>query len=78
MLNAAVGGGGYNAALEAYFLSPQYAKSKPKFLIWEFVTSMTPFDQTPLREIIPSIYGDCSAGNTLLSAKSTMQSPSSL
>jgi alginate biosynthesis protein AlgX len=74
VLNAAVGGGGYNAALEAYFLGPQYAKSKPKFIIWEFVTSMTPFDQTPLREIIPSVYGDCSAGNALLSAKSTMQS----
>ena len=73
VLNAAVGGGGYNAALEAYFLGSQYAKSKPKFIVWEFMTSMTPFDQTPLREIIPSIYGDCSS-NALLSAKSTMQS----
>jgi hypothetical protein len=72
VLNAAVSGGGYNASLEAYFQSPAYLKSKPKFLIWEFAASMTPFDQTPLREIIPSIYGDC-AGNALLSAKSTMQ-----
>jgi alginate biosynthesis protein AlgX len=71
VLNAAVSGGGYNASLEAYFQSPAYLKSKPKFLIWEFVASMTPYDQTPLREIIPSVYGDCS-GNALLSATSTM------
>jgi alginate biosynthesis protein AlgX len=73
LLNAAISGGGYNASLEAYFLSPAYAKSKPKFIIWEFSASTTPYDQTPLREIIPSVYGDCSAGNALLSAKSTMR-----
>jgi alginate biosynthesis protein AlgX len=74
VLNAAVSGGGYNASLEGYFLSESYHKEKPKFLIWEFAASMTPWDQTSLREIIPSIYGDCSAKRAALSVKSTMRS----
>jgi alginate biosynthesis protein AlgX len=72
VLNAAISGGGYNASLEAYFLSEAYNREKPKFLIWEFAASMTPWDQTPLREIVPSVYGDCNA-NAILEHKTNLQ-----
>jgi alginate biosynthesis protein AlgX len=73
VLNAAVGGGGYNASLEAYLLGEAYAKEKPKFLIWEFGAGMTPWDQTPLREIIPSVYGDCASSAAILENKTSLQ-----
>ena len=73
ILNVALSGGGYNASLEAYFLSEAYNKEKPKFLIWEFAASMTPWDQTPLREIIPSVYGDCTSSNAIMENKTTLQ-----
>ena len=73
VLNAAVSGGGYNASLEAYFLSEAYNKQKPKFLIWEFAASMTPWDQTALREIIPSVYGDCTTSEAIMENKTTLQ-----
>jgi alginate biosynthesis protein AlgX len=79
VLNAAVGGGGYNASLEAYFLSDAYAKEKPKFLIWEFGAGMTPWDQTPLREIVASVYGDCTSSNTIIENRTSLQDgPTSL
>jgi alginate biosynthesis protein AlgX len=73
VLNVAVSGGGYNASLEGYFLGKDFAHSKPKFLIWEFAASMTPWDQTPLREIIPSVYGDCASKAAILEHKTTVQ-----
>ena len=72
VLNLAISGGGYNASLEGYFLGKDYATSKPKFLIWEFAASMTPWDQTPLREIIPSVYGDCASEAAILEHKTTV------
>jgi alginate biosynthesis protein AlgX len=73
VLNAAVSGGGYNASLEAYLLSDAYNKEKPKFLIWEFSASMTPWDQTPLREIVPSVYGDCASSDAITENKTSLQ-----
>jgi alginate biosynthesis protein AlgX len=73
VLNAAVSGGGYNTSLEAYLLSKEYANEKPKFLIWEFAASMTPWDQTALREIIPSVYGDCASSTAILENKTSLQ-----
>jgi alginate biosynthesis protein AlgX len=72
VLNAAVSGGGYNAGLESYLLSAAYRKEKPKFLIWEFGANMTPWDQTPLREIVPSVYGDCDSKDAILERKGTL------
>jgi alginate biosynthesis protein AlgX len=73
VLNAAVGGGGYSASLEAYFLSDAYNREKPKFLVWEFGAGMTPWDQTPLREIIPSVYGDCTSSTAIIENKTSLQ-----
>jgi alginate biosynthesis protein AlgX len=78
VLNAAVSGGGYNASLEAYFLGKEYATQKPKFLIWEFAASMTPWDQTALREIIPSVYGDCTSSTAILEHKTSLQGPTTV
>jgi alginate biosynthesis protein AlgX len=78
VLNAAVSGGGYNASLEAYFLGKEYANEKPKFLIWEFAASMTPWDQTALREIIPSVYGDCTSSAAIIANKASLQGPTSV
>ena len=78
VLNAAVSGGGYSASLEGYFLSRDYATNKPKFLIWEFAASMAPWDQTALREIIPSVYGDCASSNAILEQKTSLQGPTSV
>jgi alginate biosynthesis protein AlgX len=78
VLNAAVSGGGYNASLEAYFLGKEYANEKPKFLIWEFAASMTPWDQTALREIIPSVYGDCASTAAIIENKTSLQGPTSV
>jgi alginate biosynthesis protein AlgX len=73
VMNVAVSGGGYNASLEAYLLSKEYANEKPKFLIWEFAASMTPWDQTALREIIPSVYGDCTSGDAIIENNTSLQ-----
>jgi alginate biosynthesis protein AlgX len=73
VLNVAVSGGGYNASLEAYLLSEAYSNEKPKFLIWEFAASMTPWEQTSLREIVPSVYGDCTSGTAILENKTSLQ-----
>jgi alginate biosynthesis protein AlgX len=78
VLNVAVSGGGYSASLEAYLLSKEYANEKPKFLIWEFAASMTPWDQTALREIIPSVYGDCNSGKAILEHKTNLQGQTSV
>jgi alginate biosynthesis protein AlgX len=60
VINAAIAGGNYDMSLESYFLSPEYAQQKPKFLLYEFWSF--PYAQTlhSFRRIIPSIYGACS------------------
>ena len=78
VLNAALSGGGYSASFEAYLLSKEYANQKPKFLIWEFAASMTPWDQTALREIIPSVYGDCASSDAILEHQTGLQGPTSV
>jgi alginate biosynthesis protein AlgX len=60
VINAAIAGGNYDMALESYFLGPEYAQQKPKFVLYEFWSF--PYNQTlhSFRRIIPSIYGACS------------------
>jgi alginate biosynthesis protein AlgX len=73
VLNAAIGGGGYNASLESYLMSDAYSKEKPKFLIWEFGAGMTPWDQTPIREMVASVYGDCTSSEAIMENKTNLQ-----
>ena len=63
--NYALGGGGYDSSLETYLLSEEYAKHKPKFLLYEFW--FFPYGQTlhSFRRLIPSIYGACSGANAV-------------
>jgi alginate biosynthesis protein AlgX len=65
VINAGISGGGYDMSLESYFLSPEYAQQKPKFLLYEFWSF--PYGKTlhSFRRIIPSIYGACSAANAV-------------
>ena len=65
VVNAAISGGGYDMSLESYFLSPEYAQQKPKFLLYEFW--FFPYGQTlhSFRRIIPSMYGACSGANAV-------------
>jgi C-terminal carbohydrate-binding module len=53
-------------SLESYFLSPEYAAQKPKFLLYEFW--FFPYGQTlhSFRRIIPSIYGACAGNNAVV------------
>jgi hypothetical protein len=65
VINAGISGGGYDMSLESYFLSPEYAQQKPKFLLYEFWSF--PYGKTlhSFRRIIPSIYGACSGTNAV-------------
>jgi alginate O-acetyltransferase complex protein AlgJ len=65
VLNAGITGGGYDMSLESYFLSPEYAQQKPKFLLYEFW--FFPYKETlhSFRRIIPSIYGACAGPNAV-------------
>jgi alginate biosynthesis protein AlgX len=72
VLNAAINAGGFNASLEGYFQSKAYAEKKPKVIVWEFSTSASPWEQTALRELIPSVYGDCADSSAVLLGKSTV------
>lgn len=60
VLNVSVFGGGSNAALMQYFLSDAYLHDKPKIVVWEFPLNVFNPDQSPLSEIIASVYQDCS------------------
>jgi alginate biosynthesis protein AlgX len=73
ILNAAVNAGGFNASFEGYLLSKAYLDKKPKAIVWEFSTSAAPWEQTALRELIPSVYGDCADSRALLSNTTTLQ-----
>jgi alginate biosynthesis protein AlgX len=72
VLNVAITGGGFNASLEGYFQSKAYAEKKPKVIVWEFPTSASPWEQTALRELIPSVYGDCADSSAVLSDSATL------
>ena len=66
VINAAIAGGNYDMSLESYFLGPDYAQQKPKFLLYEFWSF--PYNQTlhSFRRIIPSIYGACNPAQALV------------
>jgi alginate biosynthesis protein AlgX len=66
VVNAAISGGGYDAASEAYFLSPSYAQHKPKVLLYEFWYFPYKQELSAFRRIIPSIYGACEADRTVI------------
>jgi alginate biosynthesis protein AlgX len=66
IVNAAISGGGYDAASEAYFLSPAYAQHKPKVVLFEFWYFPYKQELNAFRRIIPSIYGACDADRTVI------------
>ena len=66
IVNAAISGGGYDAASEAYFLSPAYAQHKPKVVLFEFWYFPYKQELNAFRRIIPSIYGACEADRTII------------
>jgi alginate biosynthesis protein AlgX len=66
VVNAAISGGGYDAASEAYFLSKAYTEHKPKFVLFEFWYFPYAQQLNAFRRIIPSIYGACEADRTLI------------
>jgi alginate biosynthesis protein AlgX len=66
IVNAAISGGGYDAASEAYFLSAAYAQHKPKVVLFEFWYFPYKQELNAFRRIIPSIYGACEADRTVI------------
>ena len=66
VVNAAISGGGYDAASEAYFLSPAYAQHKPKVVLFEFWYFPYKQELNAFRRIIPSIYGACNTDRTVI------------
>ena len=66
VVNAAISGGGYDAASEAYFLSPAYAQHKPKVVLFEFWYFPYKQQLNAFRRIIPSIYGACDTEHTVI------------
>src|SRR3546814_17154530 len=57
VLNYAVTGGGNDAAMLQYLASDDFAESKPKFLIWEFLYHDLPSEGT-FRQILGTLRGD--------------------
>ena len=71
VLTLPISGGGIFEALEEYFIHNGYQDNKPKFLIWEFpfiYMARITTDQfvNYLRQIIPSIYGPCDEGYSVI------------
>lgn len=71
VLNASVSGGGLDLALQDLLLK-RGKDENPKVIIWEYrMTDATGTereeDYTSFRQMIPSVYGACSAENALLS-----------
>jgi alginate biosynthesis protein AlgX len=69
VVNAAISGGGYDASLEAYFLSKAYAEHKPKFILFEFWYFPYAQQLNAFRRIIPSMYGACDESRTVIADK---------
>ena len=68
VLNASLVGGGPEAALAAYLRSATFREARPVFLVWEFATLFdVPQDPLFYRQLVPSVRGACSVGESTAS-----------
>lgn len=70
VLNAGIAGGGYDASLEAYLMGPEYARQKPKFLLYEFRALPISYALSSFRRITPGVYGPCSPSKAVFNGSS--------
>ncbi len=68
ILNQAVSGGSLQGSISNYVLNEDYKKTKPKIIIWEMSAHYGFNQQAFLREIVPSVYGDCTAEESVAEA----------
>ena len=63
--NEAISGGSLPGSITSYLLSGRYKNKKPKIMIWEMSAYYGYNQQDFFRELIPSIYGQCSDSEAL-------------
>jgi alginate biosynthesis protein AlgX len=80
VLNEAVAAGGPFTALGSYFLSEDYQKDKPAFIVWEMQIPISRAfkNQTTFRQLIPSVYGACSLETAAVQQSSELAGTSSI
>jgi len=66
VLNASAVGGGPTTAVGSFFRSQTYRAAKPRVVVWEFAGLFdVPKDPPFYRQLIPSVVGACSVGESL-------------
>ena len=70
VINAGIAGGGYDTSLESYLMGPEYARRKPKFLLYEFRALPITYALASFRRIVPSVYGACAPSNAVFNGSS--------
>ena len=72
--NRAINGGGIEDSALNYMLSGDYNRDKPKIIIWEMMPYFKIHNYHNLfRQLIPSIYGECSDENTISAVEAVIK-----
>ncbi len=62
VLDGAISAGGMVSSFLSYVIGQDYAREKPKFLIWEHEADSTNLaKETDLRQLIPAVKGECAS-----------------
>lgn len=69
LINEAISGGSLKGSITKYFLDGKLEKQNPKAIIWEVSAYYGYNQQDFYRGLIPSVYGDCSAKDTIQSTE---------
>lgn len=64
VLNASVGAGGAQVALQSYLLDGAYEADRPRVLVWEFPVFAPPLPEAAQRELLASVYSACATKAT--------------
>jgi alginate biosynthesis protein AlgX len=70
VINAGIPGGGYDTSLESYLMGPEYARRKPKFLLYEFRALPITYSLASFRRIVPGVYGPCAPSKAVFNGSS--------
>lgn len=71
--NESISGGAFRGSIANYIFQGDYARAKPKLIVWE-LSAHYGFDQkTTFREVIPALYGICSGEDVILENNGVLQ-----
>lgn len=71
--NESISGGAFRGSIANYIFQGDYARAKPKLIVWE-LSAHYGFDQkATFREVIPALYGVCSGEDVILENSGVLQ-----